>query len=358
MTTKFLRAKMMRVPYKHTVQQYLADLHLEDLSEHTIGGYAKVLRGFERFMCAGQPGAELLLSTITPERAKAYIAHRQGLDQAWADHPHKPTEERRLAPATIHQDVRSLKTFGVWLSENGYTNPFEALKLPKLPRHLIEILEEDEIKTLAAVHNPNTWFGARWQTILGLALDTGVRLNEVVTLELKDLNLAQCRLKVCGKGDKERILPFGSQVHKLLSRYLNLFRQGDAPNVFVNQDGTLMTASGLQDIVRKVRAKAGIERFHFHLLRHTFATNFLLVGGNAFELQALLGHESLTMTEHYVHLAQQLARTTQSVGQRRPTPLDASGLDFTRARSGFKGKGFKPGSAKSLGDALSTAHAG
>ena len=82
MTTKFLRAKMMRVPYKHTVQQYLADLHLEDLSEHTIGGYAKVLRGFERFMCAGQPGAELLLSTITPNVGQCAQVSKQAYNRA------------------------------------------------------------------------------------------------------------------------------------------------------------------------------------------------------------------------------------------------------------------------------------
>ncbi|MCC7360548.1 MAG: tyrosine-type recombinase/integrase [Anaerolineales bacterium] len=328
----------MKVPYSTVMQQYFADLRIRNLSPGTLRIYDKILRYFGEFLLREQPGSELLMSHLTPERAKAWVAHRMGLQQVWADHPHKPTQERPLSLGTIHQEVRSLKTFGVWLADNGYTNPFSSLKTPKLPRHLIDILSDDEIKTLFNIYNPETHFGARWQAMLAFFLDTGVRLDELITLTNENLDEHDFRAKVRGKGDKERFVRYGSKTHKLISRYHHVHRPGTARVVFASLEGERLTASGMQTMARYVRKNSGIERFHFHLLRHTFATKFLMAGGDAFELQARLGHESLETTKRYVHLAQQLAQTQKGIEIRRPSPLDAMTFDPSRTRSRRRGR--------------------
>jgi site-specific recombinase XerD len=304
------KTKMSKVPLTSLARQYVADLRLRNLSEHTLRTYQKVLRLLESYLTQGQPNAEVPLHSITPARVKEYIAYRQSDHCPWQDHPLIEVEDthRRLSDATIHQDVRSLKSFGNWLQENGY------------------------------VYNPDSHIGARWQAILAFALDTGARLNEVVGLTMDNLDLKDCRAKILGKGNKERIIRFGSRCYRMLSRYLNLYRPSEnSERVFVNLDGSALTPTGLHDIIRNARAKADVRRFHFHLLRHTFATNFLLAGGDSLELKDLLGHTSLAMTDRYVHLARQLSRS-QAPLHRRHSVLDHMSLDLSRQRHGRGGR--------------------
>ncbi len=338
MATQFPRSKSMKVPYSTVVQHYFADLRIRNLSPQTIHIYDKILRYFSDFLIREQPKGQLLVTHLTSERAKAYVTYRMGLQQAWAGHPYKPAEDRPLSLGTIHQEVRSLKTFGVWLDENGYGNPFTALKTPKLPRHLIDILSDDEIKKLFDVYNPNTHFVARWQAILAFFLDTGARLEEMLTLTHDNLDVNDFRAKVRGKGNKERYVRYGSKTHKLIARYRHTYQPPTAKFVFASLEGHPLTAAGMQTLARYVRRNSGIERFHFHLLRHTFATKFLLAGGDAFELQARLGHESLETTKRYVHLAQQLAQTQRGIDIRRPSPLDAMTYDPSRTSGKARGR--------------------
>ncbi|MEP7358260.1 MAG: tyrosine-type recombinase/integrase [Anaerolineales bacterium] len=174
--------------------------------------------------------------------------------------------------------------------------------------------------------------------MLAFFLDTGVRLEELLTLTHDNLDVHDFRAKVCGKGDKERYVRYGSKTHKLVARYLHAFQPQTAKYVFASLEGRALTASGAQTMARYVRRRSGIERFHFHLLRHTFATKFLMAGGDAFELQARLGHESLETTKRYVHLAQQLAQTQRGIEIRRPSPLDAMIYDPSRTRGKVRGR--------------------
>ena len=251
----------------------------------------------------------MMMSAVTLEAAKQFIQVRMDQETVFAKHPMRPAERRRLSPFTIHIDVRNLRRFGSWLTEQGYANGLRELKLPKLPKTMIETLADEEVQTLFDAYNPDTHFGARWQAILAFFLFTGVRLSELAGLRLPDLDMTHLRAKVVGKGDKERYVKFGNVAHRCLSRYLNLFRTNvEHEAVFLSLEGEPLTVNGVQNIVKNVRRKTGIARIHCHLFRHTFATNFLLAGGHEFELQMLLGHESLEMTRRYVHLAQQLSK--------------------------------------------------
>ncbi len=320
-----LEKTMGQVPVDNVVKEYLGELQLRNLSPRTVRLYAYTLNRLMAHLRRGQPeDAAAPFAALTSGVVRGYVTARMEQSTVYANHRNRPSEDRRLSRATLHQEIRIFRSFGTWLHENGYPNPFVDLKLPKLPKNLIEILTDEEIKYLFSVYNPDTHFGARWQAIVAFFLDTGVRIGELVTLILENVDLQNFRAKVVGKGSKERYVVFGNRTHRLLSRYFNVFRgSSPSPYAFLTLEGEGFTIGGLQNIVKNVRKKSGIVRLHCHLFRHTFATKFLLDGGNAFELQALLGHESLEMTRRYTHLAQQLSRVGGGPMElRRPSPLD------------------------------------
>ena len=143
--------------------------------------------------------------------------------------------------------------------------------------------------------------------MITLMLDTGIRSNELITLKTRDVHLEEGYMKVMGKGQKERVLPFGSASQKGLLKYLYHFRaepvhQGIG-NFFLTLDGYPMTYNALRLIMNRLAKRSGVERLHAHLLRHTFAVNYLVNGGDVFSLQQILGHTTLDMVRRYINLA-------------------------------------------------------
>ena len=337
MPSKPNTTKWNRVPVQSVVDEYLKDLQLRGLSPRTITSYKSTLRGLLRGV-AGD--AEMMLGQLTPEVVKAYLTSRVEQETCYVGHRLRKVEQHKLSAYSLHHAARNLRAFGTWLARAGYPNPFTGVQLPKLPKLLIQPLTPEEIERLFSIYNPETYYGLRWQAMLSFLLDTGVRLNEMRTLRLEDLEMTNYRAKVCGKGNKERYIFFGNRTHRLLARYLSE-RQPEAasPYVFLSVDGELMSLAALEHIMQNARRKSGIARFHTHLTRHTFATNYATVHeGDVFGLQALLGHESLDMTRKYVHLAQM----TGGMAQRRTSLLDTleteGSLTFTSRRRGQKAR--------------------
>ena len=153
-------------------------------------------------------------------------------------------------------------------------------------------------------------------------LDTGLRLSETVFLRYEDVHLEDRYVKVLGKGNKERIVAFGAVCLRALARYLHHYRVESAgPEVrefFISIDGYAMTSNALRSLTERVSHAAGVSRLHPHLLRHTYATEFLLNGGDVFLLKQNLGHTTLAMVERYVHIASQKA----ALMSQRLSPLD------------------------------------
>jgi len=152
-----------------------------------------------------------------------------------------------------------------------------------------------------------------------------VRVSELINLKMEDLEMDHYRAKIRnGKGRKDRYVSFGAKTWAPLDQYIRFHRPTGADNVFLALDGQTMTVSGIEQMIRNARQKSGINKLHCHLLRHTFATSFLMAGGSAFELQEQLGHATLEMTRKYVHLASILAKTGAQPEQveRRRSLLD------------------------------------
>jgi site-specific recombinase XerD len=178
-------------------------------------------------------------------------------------------------------------------------------------------------------------------------------------LELDDARLDEGYLKVIGKGDRERIVPVGANATRAILRYREFFRREPArpgvENLFLSVHGEPMTPGALRDLVRRWAAKAAIKRINVHKLRHSFALQYLLAGGDAFSLQKILGHTTMEMTRNYVnmlsdHLVQQhrlhspmdRIRTTFAAPKRRTEGRDGYGR-FAPALKRGNSKSGKPG---------------
>lgn len=179
----------------------------------------------------------------------------------------------------------------------------ERFKLPKAQRKTIDVLTDDELKRLFSCFDLRTFTGCRNYCICALMLDSGLRLNEVVTLEPVRIHIPEGYLIVNGKGNKQRLVPIGLQSKKALLRYLSrLPPLPEQTTLFVTNDLTPLKLNAVKELFRKLKRRANIPRLKPHLLRHTFATRFLENGGDIYKLQEILGHTSLEMVKRYVHL--------------------------------------------------------
>lgn len=200
----------------------------------------------------------------------------------------------------------------------------------------MEILTEDEIKTILGAMDWNTASGARNSAMVWTFLDTGLRRSELVNLKLADAHIEEGYLRVLGKGNKERVVPLGVHCQRMLLRYRDHFRPiPDLANIdhfFLSLDGNSLSKNSVGLIIARLGKRTGVSRLHPHLLRHTFATRYLINGGDVFTLQRILGHTTLAMVNHYV----QLASSDVVVQHRRFSPMDALGLGRRLGTSALK----------------------
>lgn len=270
-------------------------------------------------------GSDPTLGNVWVEDVREYILYLQQKER-YDGHPSTPGQGKLLSPMTVQCYIRAIKAFFNWLYLEGYTdeNRLERLKQPKAPKVLKDPLSEVEIGMVLSSIDSQTSWGARNSCIVLLLLDTGMRFSELLGIGMEDLHLEDLYVKVMGKGQKERIIPFGSSAQKSLMKYIYHFRPD--PNsdnkLFLNLDGSPMTASGLRQVIERIAKSSGVERMHTHLLRHTFAVSYLMNGGDVFTLQQILGHTTLQMVRHYVNLANSHLMTQH----KRFSPIDRMNL--------------------------------
>ena len=192
-----LRREKMTIGLDQLTELFLATKSTEGKTEKTVDWYRQKLATFAAFL-----GEEATLPSFSLHSARAFVAHLQGKDRKFNDHPYRPTIEEGLSAYTVQGYARTLKSFSSWLAEETFTpkNELARLKLPKAPEPVIEILTDDEIKRIMEVINPKCLLGARMHTIVVMLLDTGMRGSELCGLGLDDLHLNEGWLKVFGKG--------------------------------------------------------------------------------------------------------------------------------------------------------------
>jgi len=293
----------------------------EGKSSQTVDWYNLTLKQFHRFLIESEKSTRLC--ELGEPEVREFILYLQERKK-WKDNPYVVNQKGRLASISVQTYVRALRAFFNWLYNEGYTSEsrLARLKPPKAPTKVIEVLTPDEIATALGSIDHKTAAGARDHAMVMLFLDTGLRCSELRSFDVKNINIEGGYLKVMGKGRKERVVPFGASAQKALLRYMLHFRAEPfnlaVQNFFLTLDGKPMTKNCVRMIFRRLAQKSGIERLHPHLCRHTFATSYLMNGGDVFSLQQILGHTTLEMVRRYVALAS----THVVIQQRKFSPMD------------------------------------
>jgi integrase/recombinase XerD len=211
--------------------------------------------------------------------------------------------ERGVKPVTCNTYVGAMNAFCAWLHEEGHTS--ERVKLPKLrvERRLLTLLDDTQMRVLIG-YKPKTLRQARVHLAALLSLDTGLRISEVLHLRERDIDSDNLILKVFGKGQKERLVPFSPELRRRIYRYEQLRAKKGIRSEFLlaGFEGTRWEKRNSTTSLYLLQDKLGLPRFGWHRLRHTFATNYLRHGGDIVRLSMVLGHTQVTTTQRYLHL--------------------------------------------------------
>lgn len=219
----------------------------------------------------------------------------------------------KLSSATIKTTLNATKIFLKYSYDNKYmiSDLYKNIKPYKQMKKTIVVLSAEDINKLLNSQNEFTIIGLRNLLAISLMLDAGLRVSEVVNLNVEDISKELGVIKVLGKGKKERLVPLTDSIIKYYDKYVFLASLYSG-SLFLDSDtGLRMTSSGISQILRRIKKEQHFNKLHPHYLRHTFATLFLVNGGDPVHLQLILGHTTLYMTEQYLHLANQMTLQKQ-----------------------------------------------
>ena len=207
--------------------------------------------------------------------------------------------------------ISGLRSFFDYLIFEGYRkgNPTDLIESPKLGRKLPDTLSTEDIDNLIRSIDLSKPQGERNRTILELLYSCGLRVTELITLQISDLFFEEGFIRVIGKGDKQRFVPINYQTQKYINFYINDIRchitvqKGFEDTLFLNRRGKQLTRNMIFTIIKDLATKSGLQKkISPHTFRHSFATHLLENGADLRAIQQMLGHESITTTEIYMHL--------------------------------------------------------
>ncbi len=275
------------------------------LSDHTQKSYRSDLTKLAVY-CNNQGLKDIALATS--ENLQGYLHHRHA---------------QGLSARSTQRSLSAMRAFFAYLIDNGVRidNPVSVLSNPKLPKALPATLSEADVDALLAAPNSEDPLECRDKCMLEVLYATGLRVSELVGLRLDQVSLQQGVVRVTGKGDKERLVPFGEEALDWLQHYLKvarpalLSRQSDV--LFVSRRGRQMTRQTFWHRIKFYAQAAGIRQsLSPHTLRHAFATHLLNHGADLRVVQMLLGHSDLSTTQIYTHVATE--RLQSLIAQHHP----------------------------------------
>ncbi|WP_276311294.1 tyrosine recombinase XerC [Staphylococcus haemolyticus] len=266
-----------------------------NFSAHTLKSYHDDLVQFNHFL-----EQELInLRTFEYKDARNYLSYLYS---------------QNLKRTTVSRKISTLRTFyEFWITQDEtIINPFVQLVHPKKENYLPQFFYEEEMEALFETVAKDTKKGLRDRVILELLYATGIRVSELVNIQLKDIDMSLPGVKVLGKGNKERFVPFGEFCRQSIEQYLREFKPIQHTKhsfLLVNMNGAPITERGVRYVLNDVvKRTAGVTEIHPHKLRHTFATHLLNQGADLRTVQSLLGHVNLSTTGRYTHVSNQQLR--------------------------------------------------
>jgi integrase/recombinase XerD len=290
---------------QQAVSIYNVCARAEGKSERTIEWVTSAVRYLGRFL--GNEAADI--SVVNADCLRRFIlALRQ--QPVYAVHRFNHVQKRPLSLESVSCYVRALKSLFALLTREGYfdENPIAWVKAPKVPIKEMPVFTLDEITRLLAQPDRTTPVGARNHTVMLTFLDTGSRVSELCGLNVEDVDFESGYLHLRGKGSKERLVPMGFKLTKILLKYHHSHHEKNTPGLapfFTTENGERLTRNRVAKFIRDYGRQAGItgKRVSPHVFRSTKAVLYLRHGGDVFSLQKCLGHATLSMTRRYSAIA-------------------------------------------------------
>ena len=262
------------------------------LSINTVSGYENDLKNYIHFLAKNKNIKDI--NQIQFKDVRAYVAF---------------ITKEGYKPSSVNRNISSIKKFHLFLMDNELTdeNPSELLESQKNRRNFPDILSVDEIESIFNVINVSSLIGLRDLSILTLLYSTGMRVSELINLELSNIFLKEEYVKIMGKGKKERIVPLGIKAKNALVSYLDKNQDiGNANTqgyIYLSYRLKQLTRMSIFNIIKKYSLLSDIKKtVSPHTFRHSFATHMLEGGADLRIVQELLGHENINTTEIYTHL--------------------------------------------------------
>lgn len=270
-------------------------------------GYLRVERGLaENTAAAYASDVDKLIGYLDEQRIAVEKATTDDLEHFVA-----ALHDLGIGPRSVARIISGIKSFYKYLRLEGFTdhNPTQLLDSPQLGRHLPEVLTLDEIDRMEACIDMSTPEGIRNRAIIETMYGCGLRVSELVGLQMSLVYAEEEFIVVRGKGDKQRLVPISQVALQLIEHYVRQVRQtlvvrrGCEDILFLNRRGGQLSRQMVFIVIKGLCEMAGInKRVSPHTLRHSFATHLLEGGANLRAIQQMLGHESITITEVYVHI--------------------------------------------------------
>lgn len=280
--------------WQNAIEDYQNYLKLErGLSENTISGYTRDLEKLVLFL-------ETIDLAISPVKIESNNIKEFVYEIS-----------KNVSPRSQARIISGLRSFFSYLVFEGYrkSNPTDLIETPKIGLKLPDTLSESEINSLIAAVDLSHPQGERNRTILETLYSCGLRVSEIITLKISDLFFEEGFIRVLGKGNKERFVPIHSRAQQLIDLYIKTDRnkmepqKGFEDTIFLNRRGKGLTRQMIFIILKNLAEKIGLhKKISPHTFRHSFATHLLKNGADLRAIQQMLGHESITTTEVYVHL--------------------------------------------------------
>lgn len=285
---------------KQEIDSFLAYIQAMNTgSVHTLDAYQRDIEEFARFLQEQEiTGLEAVDRSVVMD----YVVVLRN----------KAGTKGSMKNSTIARKLSSLRSFFRYLNEyQGISNnPFLYFKAPKSGKRIPEFLFPDEMELFLSSFDLQEEAQLRDRALFELMYACGLRVSEICSLTLADIDFTDQIVHITGKGDKQRIVPFYDLAKKLLVRYLKTVRahwvKEEHTYVFVNQKGKPLTSRGVQYRMQQHAQQCNLQvHIHPHMFRHSFATHLLDNGADLRFVQELLGHSSLSTTQIYVHVSQQ-----------------------------------------------------
>lgn len=284
---------------KDLVLKFLDELKYEkNYSEATINGYSKDLNLFLEYLNENNIRN---FNNVEYQDIRLYVNYLYNL---------------KYNNKTISRHISSLRSFFKYLKSNNIVNnnPMMLISNPKLEKKLPKYLNFEEVEKLLNSFENNNYIGLRNSLILEMLYSTGIRVGEIINIKVKDISISNRNIKITGKGNKERIVYFGTKCLNLLEKYLKdsypILNKNKSEYLLLSKTGKKINDREIRCIIDEATKISGIEvKVSPHVLRHTFATHMLSDGADLRSVQELLGHENLSTTQIYTHLTNEKIRS-------------------------------------------------